>query len=123
MSYAFKKDAKGERHGTPNERLLAEQNRARLTSQNRPNTLFATGAARTLTLSLQAACASPCPAQQTPLFNMLNMLCETNAQLWAVMIGCLTPQVSSSKLSSLQHLLRSCRLVRLTAPSLGRTML
>ena len=43
VSYAFKKDAKGERHGTPNERLLADQNRARTASQNRPNTLFATG--------------------------------------------------------------------------------
>lgn len=43
VGYAFKKDAKGERHGTPAERLLAEQQRRNAADQNRPNTLFATG--------------------------------------------------------------------------------
>lgn len=43
MSYAFKKDTKGERHGTPAERLLAEQQRSKAASLSRPNTLFATG--------------------------------------------------------------------------------
>lgn len=33
----------GERHGTPAERLLAAQQRARQTQQSRPHTLFATG--------------------------------------------------------------------------------
>ena len=44
MGYAFKKDSKGERHGTPAERLLAEQKNAADLSIHRPNTLFATGA-------------------------------------------------------------------------------
>lgn len=43
VSYAFKKDTKGERHGTPAERLLAAQQRAKQAQQNRPHTLFATG--------------------------------------------------------------------------------
>lgn len=43
MGYAFKKDAKGERHGTPAERLLAEQMRKTAAAQSRPNTLFAMG--------------------------------------------------------------------------------
>ena len=43
MGYAFKKDTKGERHGTPAERLLAEQQRKKAAAQSRPNTLFATG--------------------------------------------------------------------------------
>jgi hypothetical protein len=46
VSYAYKKDTKGERHGTPAERLLAAQQRAKQAQQNRPNTLFATGALR-----------------------------------------------------------------------------
>ncbi len=43
VGYAYKKDTKGERHGTPAERLLAEQMRKNLAAQSRPNTLFATG--------------------------------------------------------------------------------
>jgi splicing factor 3B subunit 4 len=43
VSYAFKKDTKGERHGTPAERLLAAQQRAKMAQQSRPHTLFATG--------------------------------------------------------------------------------
>lgn len=43
VGYAFKKDTKGERHGTPAERLLAAQQREKAAQQNRPHTLFATG--------------------------------------------------------------------------------
>lgn len=43
VSYAFKKDTKGERHGTPAERLLAAQKKAKQVASSRPNTLFATG--------------------------------------------------------------------------------
>eukprot|EP00879_Flechtneria_rotunda_P012358 GHRR01012905.1.p1 GENE.GHRR01012905.1~~GHRR01012905.1.p1 ORF type:complete len:344 (+),score=88.56 GHRR01012905.1:1136-2167(+) len=43
VSYAYKKDTKGERHGTPAERLLAAQRRAKQAAQSRPHTLFATG--------------------------------------------------------------------------------
>lgn len=39
VSYAFKKDSKGERHGSAAERLLAAQNP--LTQTDRPNQLFA----------------------------------------------------------------------------------
>lgn len=39
VSYAFKKEAKGERHGTAAERLLAAQNP--LFQQDRPNQMFA----------------------------------------------------------------------------------
>uniref|UniRef100_A0A0D6QZQ8 Splicing factor 3B subunit 4 n=1 Tax=Araucaria cunninghamii TaxID=56994 RepID=A0A0D6QZQ8_ARACU len=41
VSYAYKKDTKGERHGTPAERLLAASNPG--TQRNRPHTLFASG--------------------------------------------------------------------------------
>ena len=43
VSYAYKKDTKGERHGTPAERLLAEQQRSKAAAANRPHTLFASG--------------------------------------------------------------------------------
>ncbi|GFR43195.1 hypothetical protein Agub_g4187 [Astrephomene gubernaculifera] len=43
VSYAFKKDTKGERHGTPAERLLAAQQREKQAAQSRPNQLFAEG--------------------------------------------------------------------------------
>jgi hypothetical protein len=43
VSYAFKKDTKGERHGTPAERLLAEQQRTKAAAASRPHTLFASG--------------------------------------------------------------------------------
>ncbi|KAF8065905.1 SF3B4 [Scenedesmus sp. PABB004] len=43
VSYAYKKDTKGERHGTPAERLLAAQRRANQATQTRPHTLFAAG--------------------------------------------------------------------------------
>lgn len=41
VSYAYKKDTKGERHGTPAERMLAASNPG--TQKNRPHTLFASG--------------------------------------------------------------------------------
>ncbi|XP_010462177.1 PREDICTED: splicing factor 3B subunit 4-like [Camelina sativa] len=41
VSYAYKKDTKGERHGTPAERLLAATNPT--AQKSRPHTLFATG--------------------------------------------------------------------------------
>eukprot|EP00249_Psilotum_nudum_P019735 c27394_g2_i1 orf=1470-2876(+) len=41
VSYAYKKDTKGERHGTPAERLLAANNPN--TQKSRPHTLFASG--------------------------------------------------------------------------------
>ena len=45
VGYAFKKDTKGERHGTPAERMLAAQMKEHQNAQSRPNQLFATGAA------------------------------------------------------------------------------
>ncbi|KAG1663691.1 hypothetical protein FOA52_013259 [Chlamydomonas sp. UWO 241] len=42
VGYAYKKDTKGERHGTPAERLLAAQTKANAAVQSRPHTLFAT---------------------------------------------------------------------------------
>ncbi|XP_076922852.1 uncharacterized protein LOC143584766 [Bidens hawaiensis] len=41
VSYAYKKDTKGERHGTPAERTLASANPG--TQKSRPHTLFASG--------------------------------------------------------------------------------
>ncbi|CAN8271168.1 unnamed protein product [Cochlearia groenlandica] len=41
VSYAYKKDTKGERHGTPAERLLASTNPS--SQKSRPHTLFASG--------------------------------------------------------------------------------
>ncbi|PIN24147.1 Splicing factor 3b, subunit 4 [Handroanthus impetiginosus] len=41
VSYAYKKDTKGERHGTPAERVLAASNPS--TQKNRPHTMFASG--------------------------------------------------------------------------------
>lgn len=43
VTYAFKKDTRGERHGTPAERLLAAQGRSAAAQASRPHTLFATG--------------------------------------------------------------------------------
>ncbi|KAF8406409.1 hypothetical protein HHK36_008496 [Tetracentron sinense] len=41
VSYAYKKDTKGERHGTPAERVLASSNPG--AHKNRPHTMFASG--------------------------------------------------------------------------------
>ncbi|KAL8244192.1 hypothetical protein R6Q59_010450 [Mikania micrantha] len=41
VSYAYKKDTKGERHGTPAERTLASSNPT--TQKSRPHTMFASG--------------------------------------------------------------------------------
>ncbi|KAJ7522844.1 hypothetical protein O6H91_18G029000 [Diphasiastrum complanatum] len=41
VSYAYKKDTRGERHGTPAERMLAASNPG--AQKNRPHTLFASG--------------------------------------------------------------------------------
>lgn len=41
VSYAYKKDTKGERHGTPAERVLAASNPG--VQKNRPHTMFASG--------------------------------------------------------------------------------
>lgn len=41
VSYAYKKDTKGERHGTPAERVLAASNPT--TQRSRPHTMFASG--------------------------------------------------------------------------------
>ena len=41
VTYAFKKDSRGERHGTPAERLLAQKNAASRNVEQRPHTLFA----------------------------------------------------------------------------------
>lgn len=43
VGYAFKKDAKGERHGTPAERLLAAQKKMNNPASIRPHTMFASG--------------------------------------------------------------------------------
>lgn len=43
VSYAYKKDTKGERHGTPAERLLAAQRKAMQPQSARPHTMFGTG--------------------------------------------------------------------------------
>ena len=42
VMYAYKKDSRGERHGTPAERLLAQRNRS-MREEKRPHTLFAAG--------------------------------------------------------------------------------
>lgn len=57
LSYAFKKDSRGERHGTPAERLLAAQRKAKERHTSRPHTMFASGPqqAPQSGLSLQAA--------------------------------------------------------------------
>ncbi len=43
VGYAYKKDTKGERHGTPAERLLAAQRKAQQPQTSRPHTMFASG--------------------------------------------------------------------------------
>ncbi|KMT09062.1 hypothetical protein BVRB_6g137630 [Beta vulgaris subsp. vulgaris] len=63
VSYAYKKDTKGERHGTPAERVLAASNPS--SQKTRPHTLFASGPP---TLP-QANGAVPTPAAPRPLSN------------------------------------------------------
>lgn len=58
-SYAFKKDAKGERHGTAAERLLAAQNP--LFQQDRPNQMFA------------GMCPMLCSVKYSEGFNSVNV--------------------------------------------------
>ncbi|XP_050385541.1 uncharacterized protein LOC126802053 [Argentina anserina] len=65
VSYAYKKDTKGERHGTPAERVLAASNP---TSKSRPHTLFASGPP-TLPNSAQANGAMGAPVPPRPFAN------------------------------------------------------
>ncbi|OWM75216.1 splicing factor 3B subunit 4 [Punica granatum] len=58
VSYAYKKDTKGERHGTPAERVLAASNPS--AQKSRPHTLFASGPP-TLPAQANGAVASPAP--------------------------------------------------------------
>ncbi|KHN19421.1 Splicing factor 3B subunit 4 [Glycine soja] len=58
VSYAYKKDTKGERHGTPAERVLAASNPT--TQKSRPHTLFASGPP-TLPSAPQANGVAPVP--------------------------------------------------------------
>ncbi|PIA55668.1 hypothetical protein AQUCO_00700170v1 [Aquilegia coerulea] len=65
VSYAYKKDTKGERHGTPAERVLAASNPG--VQKNRPHTLFASGPP-TLPTGTQAngTMGAPIPASLPP---------------------------------------------------------
>lgn len=58
VSYAYKKDTKGERHGTPAERVLASSNPG--TQKSKPHTLFASGPP-TLPNGVQVNSAIPAP--------------------------------------------------------------
>ena len=62
VQYAFRKDARGERHGTPAERLLAAQFKAREAGA-RPHTRFAVGPAAK---GAAAAAAAAAPPQMPP---------------------------------------------------------
>ena len=63
VQYAFRKDARGERHGTPAERLLAAQFRAREAGA-RPHTRFAVGPASKG--GAAGGAGAPPPPQQMP---------------------------------------------------------
>lgn len=71
VQYAFRKDARGERHGTPAERLLAAQFKAREAGA-RPHTRFSAGPA---TKAAAAAAAAPQvpppPPPQMPQYGMM----------------------------------------------------
>nr|GMD49448.1 splicing factor 3B subunit 4 [Ipomoea batatas] len=66
VSYAYKKDTKGERHGTPAERVLAASNPT--TQKNRPHTLFASGPP-TLPPLVQANGTTAAPLPPRPFAN------------------------------------------------------
>ncbi|KAI4314867.1 hypothetical protein L6164_027732 [Bauhinia variegata] len=66
VSYAYKKDTKGERHGTPAERVLAASNPT--AQRSRPHTLFASGPP-TLPNVPQANGAITAPAPPRPFAN------------------------------------------------------
>ncbi|KAJ8649722.1 hypothetical protein MRB53_002745 [Persea americana] len=66
VSYAYKKDTKGERHGTPAERVLAASNPN--TQRNRPHTLFASGPP-TLPAAAQANGTMSAPMPPRPFAN------------------------------------------------------
>ncbi|XP_058752356.1 uncharacterized protein LOC131625521 [Vicia villosa] len=66
VSYAYKKDTKGERHGTPAERVLAASNPT--AQKSRPHTLFASGPP-TLPNAPQANGTIPAPMPPRPFAN------------------------------------------------------
>ncbi|KAL3701799.1 hypothetical protein R1sor_019821 [Riccia sorocarpa] len=61
VSYAYKKDTKGERHGTPAERMLAASNPN--AQKNRPHTLFASGPPSVVGPPVAGAGPPPIPPQ------------------------------------------------------------
>uniref|UniRef100_A0A7N0VHD2 Splicing factor 3B subunit 4 n=1 Tax=Kalanchoe fedtschenkoi TaxID=63787 RepID=A0A7N0VHD2_KALFE len=66
VSYAYKKDTKGERHGTPAERVLAASNPS-TAQRNRPHTLFASGPPTIGNLNQpNGVMASPMPPRPFP---------------------------------------------------------
>lgn len=66
VSYAYKKDTKGERHGTPAERVLAASNPT--AQKSRPHTLFASGPP-SLSNAPQANGTIPAPVPPRPFAN------------------------------------------------------
>lgn len=66
VSYAYKKDTKGERHGTPAERVLAASNPT--AQKSRPHTLFASGPP-SLPNAPQANGTIPAPVPPRPFAN------------------------------------------------------
>ncbi|XP_012065463.2 splicing factor 3B subunit 4 isoform X1 [Jatropha curcas] len=66
VSYAYKKDTKGERHGTPAERVLAASNPS--AQKSRPHTLFASGPPKLPTVA-QANGAVGAPVPPRPFAN------------------------------------------------------
>lgn len=77
VSYAFKKDSKGERHGSAAERLLAAQNP--LSQADRPHQLFADAppppSAPTPVLTAMGA-GMPIPGKKEALWFVYNIKCE-----------------------------------------------
>ncbi|XP_027366154.1 splicing factor 3B subunit 4 [Abrus precatorius] len=59
VSYAYKKDTKGERHGTPAERVLAASNPS--AQKSRPHTLFASGPPTLPGAQANGSIAAPVP--------------------------------------------------------------
>ena len=73
VSYAFKKDTKGERHGSAAERMLAAQNP--LTQIDRPHQLFAD--------------APPIPAAPTmaaPFMHPMGKPCNSASHVWQLLV-------------------------------------
>ncbi|KAM3268795.1 splicing factor 3B subunit 4 [Capsicum chacoense] len=99
VSYAYKKDTKGERHGTPAvKRVLASSNPG--TQRNRPHTMFASGPPTLAGVpQVNGAVGAPVPPQAFCKWSYASSSCSSNPAAATYAAKCLPTNADASSTS------------------------